>query len=69
MIIRGYPNDRIYEMDIIKTDDGFYRFINHKESLLSTGFRAESNLIKYKNCIRFDKDTINIMIKRYFIHK
>lgn len=65
MLIRAYLGNKTYIMDIIKTDDGYYRFIDHKYNLLTTGFKSEAMLIEYKDCIRFDKATIDIMIRRY----
>jgi hypothetical protein len=53
------------EFEIIN-DKGVFRFVNHAEKLLTTGFSStESKLIEYKDAIRFDNTTLKIMSDRY----
>ncbi len=51
--------------DNIMFDGKFYRYVNHDDKLLTTGFSDKNGLLKNKNIIRFDKLTIPIMRDRY----
>jgi hypothetical protein len=53
--------------NITKTWDGYFRYINHEEKLLTTGYLIEKNLKKNSNMIRFDTGTIERMKARYKI--
>lgn len=53
------------ENNIIQTSDGIYRFVNHKEKLLTTGYPKKETLVSYAMCIRDDAKTREIMTKRY----
>jgi hypothetical protein len=49
----------------VLTEDGYYRFVNHTERLLTTGFITKRALLKYKNDIRGDEMAIKEMAERY----
>lgn len=55
------------ESNIIQTDDGYFRFKNDSEKLLTAGFSTKDLLFKCVNHINFDVDTIEIMNRRYFL--
>jgi hypothetical protein len=51
--------------NIIKTIDEYYRFVNHADQLLTTGYKDINVLITNMDMIRFDNGTIDIMHLRY----
>jgi len=51
--------------DNIMFDGKFYRYVNHDDKLLTTGFGIKNGLLRNKNIIRFDKLTIPNMRDRY----
>jgi len=51
--------------DNIMFDGKYYRYVNHFDSLLTIGFKLKTGLIKNKNIIRFDENTITKMRNRY----
>lgn len=53
------------ESNITQTDDGYYRYVNHQDKLMTTGFQTKEVLLKYTGDIRFDKITIMLMQERY----
>lgn len=52
--------------NIVKTADDYYRFVNHADKLVTTGFKAKDKLLEYSDMIRFDNGTLAIMQERYF---
>lgn len=50
---------------IIQTDDGYFRYVNHKDRLLSTGFSNVAGLLKNTKHIRVDTPAIDLMRRRY----
>lgn len=63
--------ETIKEENVIKTMDGYYRYINEKEKLLTTGFLTKESLLKHGEIIRFDYLTLEIMKERFqkYLHK
>jgi len=55
--------------NVIKTADGYYHFVNHKEKLLTVGFRRKKTLLSYADCFRDDIGTRELMRKRYIEFK
>lgn len=55
----------IIPSNIVKTKDSYYRYVNHDNKLLTTGFKTEKALLKYSNDIRFDSKTVSLMKDRY----
>jgi len=49
----------------IELVSGYYRFVSHKQKIMTTGFEAKKNLLKYKDNIRFDSNTVKLMHDRY----
>jgi hypothetical protein len=63
-------NNEILKANTIKKDnivliDGYHRYVNHIDKLVTTGFLTIEKLIEYSNMIRFDNGTIRIMLDRY----
>jgi hypothetical protein len=58
-------NETIKEKNIVKTSDNYYRFVNHNNYLLTSGFKSRLSLLKYKNDLKFDNKTILKMKERY----
>ena len=58
-------NKVINNKNIIYTSEGYFRFIDHYNKLLTTGFRTKEKLITYKDDIRFDVGTIIVMYNNY----
>ena len=50
---------------IIKTNDNIFRYINHNLKLLTIGYTKKENLIKNKDIIRIDSNTLELMKIRY----
>ena len=46
----------------------YFRYVNHPEKLLTTGFKQVKSLQEYSNDIRFDTKTLEIMKDRYNTH-
>lgn len=53
------------QWEIISTPDGSYRYVNHDEKLLTTGFGSEEGLRRNADIIRMDAGTLDLMRKRY----
>ena len=51
--------------DNIMFDGKFYRYVNHDDKLLTTGFSIKNGLLRNKDIIRFDDLTIPVMRDRY----
>lgn len=46
--------------------NGYWRYVDQKNKLATIGFKNKKILIKNKDVIRIDKNTIPLMRKRYF---
>ena len=46
--------------------NGYYRFVNHKKYLMTTGFKKHNILITYKDMFLDNVMARKIMIMRYF---
>lgn len=53
----------------ISFSNGFWRYVDHTNKLATTGWKNKDTLIKNTSIIRFDKDTILLMKKRYLDEK
>ena len=53
---------------IVRTDDGYYRRVNHAERLLTTGFTSEAKMVEYSANIRTDETAKKAMAARYAEH-
>ena len=51
--------------DNIMFDGKFYRYVNHDNKLLTTGFSIKNGLLRNKDIIRFDNLAIPTMRYRY----
>lgn len=49
----------------IMFDGKYYRYVNHDDKLLTTGFGIKDGLLRNKDIIRFDDLTIPRMRDRY----
>lgn len=49
--------------------NGFWRYVDHTNKLATTGFKSRDALIKNTSILRFDKDTMLLMKKRYLDEK
>ena len=45
--------------------DKCFRYIDHKNKLLTTGFKTQEALISNTDMIRFDDGTVKLMQERY----
>jgi hypothetical protein len=62
--LKNAPADTLFY--VIKTSDGYYRFINNDLAILTTGFRSRKILVqKYKDDISFRPEALAIMKNRY----
>ena len=43
----------------------FYRYVDHKNKMATTGFIKKKALLQNSDCIRFDKETVALMKNRY----
>jgi hypothetical protein len=62
-------NNTIKDDNIVKTSDGYFRYINNKDGLSTTGFKTKEKLIDYSKDIRFDNNTIKLMKQRFKDYK
>jgi len=46
--------------------NGYWRYVDQKNKLATIGFKNKKILVKNKDVIRIDKNTIPLMRKRYF---
>lgn len=51
--------------NIVLTNDGYFRYVNHSDKLVTTGFKGKDVLLNWTDAIRFDKNAIIKMQKRY----
>lgn len=51
--------------DNMMFDGQYYRYVNHEEQLLTSGFSTKDTLVKSKNLILFNDKTILSMRNRY----
>ena len=58
-------NNTLKVDNIAKTIDGYYRYVNHGDKLVTTGFTTKEMLLKYTKDIRFDDQTVKRMSIRY----
>lgn len=63
--MKDIQSDTIQFNNIVVTEDGFYRYVNHYHKIATTGFRTKSALINNQNLFRFDDATILLMQDRY----
>jgi hypothetical protein len=62
---KALKNKTLKHENIIKTSDGYYRFINREDQLLTTGFKLKKTLLKYINDFLFISSSIQKMKTRY----
>lgn len=55
----------INQWEIVRTPDDSYRYVNHEEKLLSTGFGSEEALKRNADIIRMDEGPLVLMRERY----
>lgn len=53
------------EENIVQTQDGYFRYVNHQDGLATTGFRTRIGLLMWTANIRFDDKTVELMKARY----
>lgn len=58
-------NRTLQAENIVKTEDGYYRYVNHRDRLVTTGFGILAGLLRNTDIIRFDAATVAIMRGRY----
>jgi hypothetical protein len=63
--VKELKKEILIEENIIKTNDGVYRYVNHNKKLLTTGFMTKEGLLKNTDIIRIDGITLELMNKRY----
>jgi hypothetical protein len=51
--------------NIIRFSDGFYRFVNLTDNLVTCGFTTRKKLLSYSDTYRFDTVTVAVMSARY----
>jgi hypothetical protein len=51
--------------NIVLSDNGFYRYVNHIDYLATTGWITKERLLAYTDNLRFDENNIHNMKLRY----
>jgi hypothetical protein len=51
--------------NIVKTNDNYYRYIDHNLKFATCGFNTKEGLLRNTDIIRIDYKTIETMKKRY----
>jgi len=57
-------NINISQFQIIKLGS-WYRYINHDLSMITTGYLDVNDLLKNRDLIRFDSESLTYMLDRY----
>lgn len=65
MDFKALKENTIKIENLIQTTDGMYRYVNHSEKILTSGYTTKGNAIKFKNNFRFDEVSVKEMYKRY----